>query len=297
MNYSPRIGLSLDATMSEALANVVGAIGRRHFHEKVLDLLGTACVVDFCGAMVFFRDRQPRRLVHRINPAERTLPEESYLNGPYALDPHYQLFLRGAGSGIYWLRDVAPDDFFESEYYRLFYSQLGLSDSIDLMWRIDEDTALLYFVERSIRNPAFQHSDVSALNLMLPYVVAASVRHNELTTSAAPDEVDTVVHRKVRSTMDNFASSLLTQREREVLFYMLSGYSAALTAERLETTEGTIKVHRKNIHRKLDIGSQAELFSLFINCIAFASPDGTTDPLEIYQKAPVKPEDAIGWNI
>ena len=39
---------------------------------------------------------------------------------------------------------------------------------------------------------------------------------------------------------------------RQVLFYMISGYSLALTAQRLNTTEGTIK-----IHRKLDASSQA----------------------------------------
>ena len=288
MKYAPRIGLPLDAAMSHAFAAMIGAVGREPFHERMLDLLSTACCVDYGGAMVFYRDRQPTRLVHRTNALERTVPEDTYLKGPYALDPHYQLFLRGAGTGVYWLRDVAPDDFFESEYYRLFYSQLGLSDSIDVMWRIDDDTALLYFLERSVRNPAFRQEDVSALHLLLPCVVAALSRDNELSVTTSTEHAGSVVHRKVRSTMDNFASSLLTQREREVLFYMLSGYSAALTAEKLQTTEGTIKVHRKNIHRKLDIGSQAELFSLFINCIAFADPGGSADPLEIYQKRPRK---------
>ncbi len=294
MNYSPHISLLLDDSVAQALARVTSAIGRGDFHGKMLDLLGSVCVVDFCGAMVFHRERQVERLVHRTNSQERKVPDESYLNGPYALDPHYQLFLRGAGSGVYWLRDVAPDDFFQSEYYRLFYSQLGLSDSIDVMWRIDDDTALLYFVERSIRNPSFQHADISALKLLLPYVVAAVQRHHELTAAATPDKADSLVHRKVRNTMENFASSLLTQRERQVLVYMLSGYSAVLTAEKLETTEGTIKVHRKNIHRKLDIGSQAELFSLFINCIPFASPDGDSDPLQVYQKRPSREHPAIG---
>jgi DNA-binding CsgD family transcriptional regulator len=101
-----------------------------------------------------------------------------------------------------------------------------------------------------------------------------------------------LTHRKVQSTIENFASSLLTKREREVLFYMISGYSSALTAQRLHTSEGTIKIHRKSIHRKLDIGSQAELFSLFINCIPFAAPDGATDPLQTYQSAPTSSKTA-----
>ena len=289
MNHAARIGLSLDATMAAAIACTMRSIGGSDFHEKVLDLVSTGCRIDSCGAMLFFRHQQPLRLSHRVS-AERKLHGDSYLSGPYALDPNYQLFLRGAGSGVYWLRDVAPDDFFESEYYRVFYSQLGVADSVDLMWRIDDDTALLYYVERSIRNPAFAHTDVFALELLLPCVLGAAARHRELTAAEPPAAGDRLVHRNVRSTLENFGKSLLTQREREVLFYMLSGYSAALTADRLDSSEGTIKVHRKNIHRKLDIGSQAELFSLFINCIPFASPDGMRDPLEAYQRKPAGSE-------
>lgn len=286
MSHAPRIGLHLDDRMAGALARCAAAIGRAEFHESVFELLGTACAVDSGGAMVFFRHRRPQRLLHRVNAADRKLPVDSYLEGPYALDPSYQFFLRGAGSGVYWLSDVAPDDFFDSEYHRVFYSQIGLSDSVDVMWRIDDDSAVLFFLERGVRNPAFQSADMAALNLLLPFVISACARHHDLVQSVSPASADALTHRKVQSTIDHFGRSLLTQREREVLFYMLSGYSAALTAQRLSTSEGTIKIHRKNIHRKLDIGSQAELFSLFIRCIPFASPDETNDPLDAYQSRP-----------
>jgi DNA-binding CsgD family transcriptional regulator len=81
---------------------------------------------------------------------------------------------------------------------------------------------------------------------------------------------------------------LLTERERQILFHMLGGYSSALTASRLGVAEGTVKNHRKAVHRKLDVGSQAELFSLFINCIPYASADGDIDPLSIYQSHPAR---------
>ena len=68
---------------------------------------------------------------------------------------------------------------------------------------------------------------------------------------------------------------------------MASRAADSLTAQRLATTEGTIKIHRRNIYRKLDIGSQAELFSLFINCIQFALPEAPVDPLQTYQSAPL----------
>lgn len=278
--------LPLNAALVAALAKMTSAIGSADWFDAVLNLLGTVCDVDSGGAMVFHRQQRPRRLVHRFNPQERALPEDAFLAGPYALDPNYQLFVQGCASGVYWLRDIAPDDFYESEYYRVFYSQIGLSDSIDLLWRINEDSALNIFIERSIRHAKFESADLIAIELLKPLIFAAAAKHHELTALAPRRDADNLTHQKVQSTIENFASSLLTQRERQVLFYMISGYSSALTAQRLNTSEGTIKIHRKNIHRKLDIGSQAELFSLFINCIPFAAPEGASDPLATYQSAP-----------
>jgi DNA-binding CsgD family transcriptional regulator len=284
--FTSPLCLPLGPRMVQALGRMMDAIGTPTWFDRVLDFLGTVSAVDSGGAMVFHRHQRPRRIVHRFNPQERALPEDAFLSGPYALDPNYQLFLQGCASGVYWLRSIAPDDFYDSEYYRVFYSQIGLSDSIDLLWRIDDDTALNIFLERSYRHSGFSSADHLAIELVAPLVFAAAAKHHALTAASSRREVDTLTHRKVQSTIENFASSLLTQRERQVLFYMISGYSSALTAQRLHTTEGTIKIHRKNIHRKLDIGSQAELFSLFINCIPFAQPGNDHDPLQAYQSTP-----------
>ena len=284
--YRSQLSLPLNSALVAAMAKMTAAIGSPHWFDSVLNLLGEVCAIDSGGVMVYHREQRPRRIVHRFNPQERALPEDAYLSGPYVLCPNYQLFAQGCPSGIYWLRDIAPDDFYESEFYRVFYSQIGLSDSIDLLWRINDDTALNIFIERSIRHAKFQLEDMVAINMLLPLVFASAAKHHELTLATSQRDIDTLTHRKVQSTIENFASSLLTQRERQVLFYMISGYSSALTAQRLNTTEGTIKIHRKNIHRKLDISSQAELFSLFINCIPYAVPDGHADPLEAYHSTP-----------
>lgn len=284
--YKSPLCLPLSAPLVAALARMTEAIGSADWFEAVLNLLGTVCTIDSGGAMVYHRAQRPRRILHRFNPLERALPEDAYLSGPYALDPHYQLFMAGCPDGVHWLRHIAPDDFFQSEYYRVFYSQIGLSDSIELLWRINDDSALNIFIERSIRRSKFQESDLVAINIVRPVIFASAAKHHELTAAASRRDTDSLTHRKVQSTIENFARSLLTQRERQVLFYMISGYSSALTAQRLSATQGTIKIHRKNIYRKLDIGSQAELFSLFINCIPFAMPDASVDPLETYQSAP-----------
>lgn len=286
--HTSSLCLPLSAELASSIALMTRAIGTPGWFEAVLDLLCAVCSVDSGGAMFYHRHAPPQPILHRFNPKERVLPGDAYFAGPYALDPHYQLFLQNCPSGARWLRDLAPDDFFESEYHRVFYSQIGLSDSIELLWRINADTALNLFVERSVKSASFESADLMAIETVLPIVFASAAKHHALDHMTMQQETDSLMHRKVQSTIDNFASSLLTKRERQVLFYMISGYSSAHTAQKLSATEGTIKIHRKNIHRKLDIGSQAELFSLFINCIAFAEPDDSLDPLQIYQSAPAK---------
>lgn len=280
------LSLALTPKRIQALGRMIGAVGTAAWFDRVLDFLGTISPIDSGGAMVFHRQQRPRRIVHRFNPDERALPEDAFLGGPYALDPNYQLFLQGCPSGVYWLRQIAPEDFYDSEYYRVFYSQIGLSDSIDLLWRIDEDTALNLFLERSYRHQGFGVADQLAIEAVTPLVFESAQRHHALTARALGADPDTLTHRKVQFTIEHFGASVLTPRERQVLFYVLSGYSAAQTAQRLHSSEGTVKIHRKSIYRKLDIGSQAELFALFIHCIGYAQPGSGSDPLQAYQSTP-----------
>ena len=60
----------------------------------------------------------------------------------------------------------------------------------------------------------------------------------------------------------------LTTRERDIVRLMLLGHSSKSIARCLEIAVGTVKNHRKNIYRKLAIGSQSALFARFLNLIA-----------------------------
>ena len=48
----------------------------------------------------------------------------------------------------------------------------------------------------------------------------------------------------------------------EISSLILRGHSSAAIADALNIAEGTVKIHRKNIHQKLRISSQADLFSM-----------------------------------
>ena len=267
----------------------MASIGTPGFHRALWEMFRMALDFDAGGVLTFYTDRPPAKgfLVYDIKKRPGVRPNENtYFGGPYVFDPIYQLFRSGCPSGLYRLADVAPDDFRDSEYFNSFYAGNAIEDSLELIWRVDERSAVLLFFERELGSPKFNELEIHAVRQILELAFAGLRRHHALILPEAEDQLDRLLHRKVQATIEYFGSSVLTPRESEVLFYMLSGYSVTRTAEKLSVAEGTVKIHRNNIHRKLEINSQAELFSLFIRCIPFAVPDKPADPLLLYESTP-----------
>ncbi|CAN7241235.1 helix-turn-helix domain-containing protein [Pararhizobium sp. LjRoot238] len=57
----------------------------------------------------------------------------------------------------------------------------------------------------------------------------------------------------------------LTLQQRNIVRLILRGHSNASIGETIGISEGTVRIHRKNIYRRLAISSQAELFRIFID--------------------------------
>lgn len=56
----------------------------------------------------------------------------------------------------------------------------------------------------------------------------------------------------------------LTDREATIVDLVLQGHSSEAIGLRLGISTGTVKVHRRNVYRKLDISSQTQLLSLYL---------------------------------
>jgi DNA-binding CsgD family transcriptional regulator len=56
----------------------------------------------------------------------------------------------------------------------------------------------------------------------------------------------------------------LTPTQHTVVRLILRGHSNVSIASHMQITEGTAKLHRYNIYKRLNISSQSELFQLFI---------------------------------
>ena len=279
-----RIAFALDAEAVDQLCAVTDAVGRPEFYAAVTSFLRSLIDAEVGIALQYSIDQRPQYVAIQAAAALRRGAREAvYIDGPYVLDPVYQMYQRGVPDGVYAMSSYVPDDFYQSEFYQAFFRNTRLVDTLDVLWRIDARRSMAFCLGREEGTPPFAEAELALVRHVLPLMFAAMRRHHETVLPAPHDEDDRMVHRKVESTMANFGASLLTKREREVVFYMLSGYSSEQTAERLNTAEGTIRNQRKSIHRKLETSSQAELFSLFIQCIPFAEPDSDIDPLVRFQ--------------
>jgi len=72
-------------------------------------------------------------------------------------------------------------------------------------------------------------------------------------------EVTTAILNRESNKLATITSSELTRREREILQLISSGLSNPAIAEKLFLSTDTIKTHRKNIMRKLDVNNTAQL--------------------------------------
>ena len=78
---------------------------------------------------------------------------------------------------------------------------------------------------------------------------------------ASPEEIKSFSKEQIESIFNNWkVLDTLSQREKEVLFFILENKKRKIIAETLFVTESTIKKHTSSIFKKLEITNRTELF-------------------------------------
>jgi len=266
----------------EQMARVIEAIGTPGFVESLFGALN--CLAQCQAITVFLYPRKglPSALFEKDEEGP-WLPEgnvQKYLEGYYLLCPFYRACMDGIAPGCYRLSDVAPDHFKRSEYYLSFYQHAHLEDELNYIVPLDAQLTVAVALGSTRRLTAPQVAD---LKRIAPWVVAVVRRHwGQLDADTLGGRFESALGRQINAALNNFGSSLLTERECRVAQYLLRGHSTRSLAERLGISEDTVKTHRKNLYTKLDIAKQSELFSLFIDSLAQAQEGLSKDPLESY---------------
>ena len=247
------------------LAKAIGGVNLQSFPDDFVAWLSDAVPCDNVAVIAYFQDRRPWVLkAFNDHPSVHAKLETEYVDAAYLLDPFHELHINRAQKGVYRLMDVAPDHFYRNQYFVSYYRDTTLVDEIAFVSYPSEGVSIQTCLGRdSNSNTRFSTRQISQARRIAPIVSVLVEKHwSELNTSGEYSESETI-SRLIESVHEKH-SVRLTPRQAEVAFYILKGHSSISIGLTLGVARTTVKVFRKQLYKRLNISSQAELFNLLL---------------------------------
>ncbi len=258
---------SPEAEWHQALGQAVNALEMPEFPAILVAALHHVALFDYCVIFGYAGSGRPADLYDDFGPRRRDIFVSVYQSGPYLLDPFYHASRQRIQAGLYRLRELAPDRFYQSEYYRSYYIRTGLAEEIGFVIHPNDAATIVMSLMRAGHRTLFATRELRHLRAVAPVIIALAGRHwRDFAEPAShgarhPDPA-------MLPSFELPGQPRLTRREGEVVSLVLRGHSSVAIAQELGIAAGTVKIHRKNIYAKLGLSSQAELFSLFLSSVA-----------------------------
>ncbi|MCZ6667258.1 MAG: LuxR C-terminal-related transcriptional regulator [Gammaproteobacteria bacterium] len=260
-----------NAVWISLLSECIDSIDTEEFPLILVEALKSITDFDYSVSFAYHQNEKPICLYHTFSPAHRIVFVDDYLKGPYLLDPFFKACGRNVDSGLYRLRDIAPDRFYQSEYCRSYYIQTGLAEEICYTFYLLNGVAVVISLMRSGDSSRFSAREFRLLDSVAPIVISLAQRHwKNLHNRFAVEPSDLATgeqHKIIEDTVSALFSPRITPRETQVVAQVLEGHSSDSIARSLGISVGTVRIHRRNVYGKLQISSQQELFSIFFQKI------------------------------
>ena len=264
------------------ISRAIASLGTENFFAELIAAVRGQVRIDYPQVWLYHRDLPPRVLYHEIPQEGVSAQIDQYLDGPYREDPFYQASMNQPRSKIYRLSRVTAGKLQDSSYYREYYADTGTVDEAIYLAKLGGGNVINLSMMRLPRNGEFSDEDYEALYLLAEPISELLKSHSEHGSFAVTNLLQPGIDHQIDLAFRTFGQSILSPREKDVLELMLRGYGTDTSAERLDIAVETVRRHRKSIYRKLDVNSQTDLFSLFINAMSCVGQAGGEDPLTIY---------------
>ncbi len=251
-----------------AVAEAVGALREPEFSRSLQGLLSALVPYDIFMVFAYFGQAQPICLAHNMDEARAEIVIHAYTRGPYLLDPFYSVTTGPERAGVLQLKTLAPDHFYNSEYFKQHYERTEIRDEVGYLTRPDGTTGVVLSFTRPLDQPAFSTRDLARVRSAEPLIRRLIEEHWSDVAERFPAGQGHPHLSPIDTALDEMATGRLTRREIEITALILRGHSNTSIAELLTISAGTVKIHRRNIYQKLEISSQADLFSRFITHLA-----------------------------
>lgn len=236
----------------------------RAIGQGFVDLLRALVSFDYSVIFAYRGAERPIDLFSTFDGQDYHVFVALYQQGPYLLDPFYSAATEPK-PGIWRMRELAPDRFFASEYYRNYYVQTGLSEEIGFFVPVRHGVTVVLSLMRSEQAGAFRPAEYDLLRKAMPLVRAMIETHWAEVSDHFDAQLMREPHALPGATGKPWSNRNLTGREKAIIELVLQGHSSESIGLRLGVATGTVKVHRRNIYRKLGISSQTQLMSLYLD--------------------------------
>ncbi len=251
--------------LAEQAGLLISFIGRAGFYKQLSGFLRHRADIDSMVMLVYHRHQSPVVLHEELAPLDRQALYGRYFEGAYLLSPFYLQWLENqAEAELYRLHDIAPDGFFDSIYYTDYYMRSGLRDEMAYLIPIDNDSAVLASLGRTEHFEVYSDLERHELNAVKSIIDGCVKLHASLLIESPKVRLK----KQLSDYFSSFGAQTLTPQERRVAQMMLRGHSSKSCARELGISPTTERVHRRNIYAKLNISSQAELFTFFFDTLA-----------------------------
>lgn len=267
--WNNKVGQIIDAIGSEAFTIQLA--------EAVQAMIPDALIIIFSIP----KDQQPQCLFDNYPKYISKINTRDWISGAYLLDPFYIKCFDGSPQAMYHLNDLIPESFLASEYYQLYYALTQCTDEVCFIAHTQKDLRLSLSVARLEGSDGFTKQELARLKSLSSIMLNALNKHF-VTITVAESDIKTKFHKQLQIGLKEFGASILTAREQDMIQLILLGHSSKTISKQLNISFDTVKMHRKNAYNKLNISSQAELFSLVLASLPYIETHPNKDPLQVY---------------
>lgn len=271
------------AHYSQHLAGLIPAVGAADFPQRLVRMLQAVVPCDDTTIVLYPNTDLPVIEYFEIPEDNGSSTLNIFTKGAFLLDPFYMAATRDRKFGVFRLRDLSPSGFRDSEYYKTWYRNCGYQDECGYLIPIGQEGFVNIALGKTRPRARFSRKQLETYQSILPTVEVLCQRHWQ---DCGRQSVGTNLRLQLNNALDAFGSSLLTEREAQVINLVLHGHSTKTLAEKLSISMETVKLHRKHAYAKLEVSSQAELFYLFLDSVMSASDYDGGDTLVAYMQAP-----------
>jgi DNA-binding CsgD family transcriptional regulator len=257
----------MDTCYINRLATAISSKGSPAFFSDLSEFLRSILKFENIIVLVYNAESTPTpAFTNTLGTDVFALLKSQYLSAAYLLDPVYQFHLQHGKPGIYWLSEMAPDNFLRSKYYDWYYGRIGILDEITIFYPVNETTTVsISMGTDTATGRKFITKDVNTLKEFEPVIQALIQADWDVRkyVSKKNTEVKSLVT-SMQSIVTLRQGVKLSKRQAEVAILILRGHSSLSISLELGISPQTVKVFRRQLYSKCNISSQSELFHMML---------------------------------